>query len=401
MSFSRLPSNSEQLLAELVQAENPTQVLCNRFGRASQKEADELRSILKELRLYGYIDIKWAGNFPYFVMLNNSARTYHEELTKNEFHNTTQTIQAEKVNPIIFMSHRSTDKAVADMLTDFFSGTGISRKAMFCSSLPGNDINERISGEVRSALRNSAVNIVILSQDYYQSAYCLNEEGVLWYQDDVPVIPIALPEINSNNMYGFLNNEYKLRRLDSDTDISYIYDVVSEAVSALHTKVGVITYETQKLRERYASFLETREEPTQLPAKSAIAASQGATKDEVKQKISNEFFSLLLDIKTSFRTLGRCLMGNPNNTMLFEQNLTNFNQSIGIALEYYNDYKLFLKDYSSKVAELNFVFDEYIDVGRRLAGSALNDKGRKTLESYINKLYELSCSVADLYMRKI
>lgn len=134
MGFSRLPSNSEQLLVELVRAENPTQVLLNRFGQASQKEDDELRSILRELRQYGYLDIKWADNVPYFVTLNNSARTYNEELTKFESRNTAQTIRAEKVNPMIFISHRSTDKAIADMLTDFFSGTGIPRDAIFCSS---------------------------------------------------------------------------------------------------------------------------------------------------------------------------------------------------------------------------------------------------------------------------
>lgn len=93
------------------------------------------------------------------------------------------------------------------MLVDFFAGTGISKETVFCSSLPGNDINERISDEVRTALKSSAVSIAILSHDYYQSAYCLNEAGVLWYED-VPVIPVALPEINSGNMYGFLNNEY-------------------------------------------------------------------------------------------------------------------------------------------------------------------------------------------------
>ena len=62
-------------------------------------------------------------------------------------------------------------------------------------------------------------------------------------------------------MYGFLNNEYKLRRLDSDTDISYIYDTVSEAVSAPHTKASLITYENNKLRTRYAEYLKARELP--------------------------------------------------------------------------------------------------------------------------------------------
>lgn len=143
------------------------------------------------------------------------------------------------------------------MLVDFFLGTGIPKDKVFCSSLPGNDINEKISVEVKNALKKSVVNIAILSKDYYQSAYCLNEAGVLWYED-TPVIPIALPEINSNNMYGFLNSEYKLRRLNTETDVSYIYDTVREALSTQYVKASIITYESQKLRERYNDYLQTR-----------------------------------------------------------------------------------------------------------------------------------------------
>ena len=158
---------------------------------------------------------------------------------------------------IIFISHRSTDKEIADILVDFFCGTGIAKEKVFCSSLPGNDVQERISDEVKTALKRSAINIAILSKEYYQSAYCLNEAGILWY-DDTPVIPIALPEINPNNMYGFLNSEYKLRHLDSDTDVSYIYDAISEAVSAPHTKASVITSENNKLRKKYEELMNSR-----------------------------------------------------------------------------------------------------------------------------------------------
>ena len=259
MDFIKLPANSEKLLLELLQADNPVQMLGVRFEQASQRDDDELRGMLRELRERGYINVQWADNVPYYLTLNNSARTYKEQLAEYEDQKTVHFLQEKKVSPIIFISHRSTDKAIADMLLDFFSGTGIPRQTVFCSSLPGNDINEKISGEVKTALKKSVVNIAILSTDYYQSAYCLNEAGILWYQDDVPVIPIALPEINSSNMYGFLSNEYKLRRLDSDTDIPYIYDVVSEAVSAPRTKVGIITHESTKLKGRYADFLKTRE----------------------------------------------------------------------------------------------------------------------------------------------
>ena len=280
MDFKKLPSNSEKLLHKIVYTDNPVQLLCNLFEKASQKEDDELRGIIRELRQEGYIDVKWADNVPYFVTLNNSARVYEEQLAEFEAQKSYSISQDKKVNSVIFISHRSTDKEVADMIVDFFSATGISRDKIFCSSLPGNDINEKISDEVKMALKNSAINIAILSYDYYQSAYCLNEAGVLWY-NDVPVIPIALPEINSNNMYGFLNSEYKLRHLDLDTDISYIYDTVSEAVSAPHTKVGVVTYENNKLRNRYTDFLKSRE-PSKLTTAilPTIDVSEITTDDE-------------------------------------------------------------------------------------------------------------------------
>lgn len=279
MDFIKLPFNSEKILLELVQSDNPVQVLCDYFKHASQREDGELRGILRDLRASGYVAIKWADNLPYVVTLNNSARTYSERLAEYEAHKERNTTQ-EKVRSIIFISHRSTDKEIADMLVDFFAGTGISRDAVFCSSLPGNDINEKISDEVKTALKNSAVNIAILSQDYYQSAYCLNEAGVLWYED-VPVIPIALPEINSNNMYGFLNNEYKLRRLDSDIDVSYIYDTVSEAVSAQQVKASIITYANNKIRARYVEWIKAKKLSNPSPVIThSINVSEITTDDE-------------------------------------------------------------------------------------------------------------------------
>lgn len=159
MSFTKLPANARQLLLELVQADNPTQMLCTRFDKSSQKESEALCGILRELREEGYINIDWAGNRPYRVVLNNSARTYEEQRAEYEAQYQIFFTQRDGVSPIIFISHRSTDKEVADMLVDFFSATGIPRESVFCSSLPGNDINEKITGEVRTALKNSAINI--------------------------------------------------------------------------------------------------------------------------------------------------------------------------------------------------------------------------------------------------
>ena len=47
MDFIKLPENSEKLLLELIQADNPVQMLGVRFEQASQRDDDELRVCLE------------------------------------------------------------------------------------------------------------------------------------------------------------------------------------------------------------------------------------------------------------------------------------------------------------------------------------------------------------------
>lgn len=82
--FTKLPSNSEKLLNELVQAKNPTELLCEKFRAVTGKDEEELMGIIRELRKEDYIDVKWADDLPYIVILNNSARTYNEQLAEYE-----------------------------------------------------------------------------------------------------------------------------------------------------------------------------------------------------------------------------------------------------------------------------------------------------------------------------
>ena len=169
-------------------------------------------------------------------------------------------IAEEDMRTEIFISHRSTDAPVAEMIKDFLVATGIPNDRIFCSSLPANDVNEQISREVKKHLKNTIINILILSRDYYESPYCLNEAGVAWYLDEVLAIPIGLPEIDPKGMIGFLNGDYKLRRLDNDGDISYLYDQAQGRLNTSTEKHSVITQETQKLKEKYKKHIESRED---------------------------------------------------------------------------------------------------------------------------------------------
>ena len=190
---------------------------------------------------------------------------YWEEIQKEENGNSCAVLHIKKgterhMTPIIFISHRSIDAEIADMLKDYLVTTGIPNNYIFCSSLPGNDVKSVISREVKEKIANSSVNIAILSGSYYESAYCINEAGIIWLQDsDVPAVVIGLPEIDHNNMHGFLNSDYKLRRLDNLSDISAIHDSVHTAVNIPAATLSVATEAGQKLSNRYKEFISQRE----------------------------------------------------------------------------------------------------------------------------------------------
>ena len=84
MSFKRLPRNSKQLLDEIIAADNPADMLAKRFDGLTNSEDAELRSIIRELCEDGFINVQWANDVPYFVTINNSARTYNERLQEYE-----------------------------------------------------------------------------------------------------------------------------------------------------------------------------------------------------------------------------------------------------------------------------------------------------------------------------
>jgi len=163
-----------------------------------------------------------------------------------------------ELQPTVFISHRSTDAKVVDMLRDFLVGTGIPNDCIFCTSLPGNDVQHRISPEVKEKIKYSSVNIALLSDDYYNSAYCINEAGIIWLREDATPIVIGMPEITHDNMLGFLNNDYKLRRLNSDDDIAAIYDTVQKAVGVPPASMSVVVNASHKLKENYDAFISSR-----------------------------------------------------------------------------------------------------------------------------------------------
>jgi hypothetical protein len=163
----------------------------------------------------------------------------------------------------IFISHRSCDKKFADLLETFLTTCGIPTETIFCSSLPGNDILCEISNEIKAALQTSKLNVVLLSDAYYQSAYCQNEAGVVWYSDTRKTV-FALPEINEHNMEGFLNSENKIRRMDNKDDLLAFSDILRKIFPSFITTVAGLNAKIDKLLEQYETALSSRTPTNEL-----------------------------------------------------------------------------------------------------------------------------------------
>lgn len=105
---------------------------------------------------------------------------------------------------------------------------GVDNNQIFISSIPGNGIKEKISDEIRNALRESKLDIVLLSSGYFGSPYCLNELGAIWFKDSSTKLVISIEPDIRKKMVGFLNPDHKYYRVEKET--SEILDRILESL---------------------------------------------------------------------------------------------------------------------------------------------------------------------------
>ena len=166
-----IDSYSESEPASIDQAENALFDKIIEIRNVFSKELPNIDDAILLRNGTGIRDANSVLGILRFYLVNNGADISTTLLTKNK--------DVQK----IFISHRSTDKKIADIFENFLTTCGVSYSNIFCSSLPGNDVETKISSEVKENLKASVLNIALLSDDYYQSAYCQNESGIIWFLD--------------------------------------------------------------------------------------------------------------------------------------------------------------------------------------------------------------------------
>ena len=112
----------------------------------------------------------------------------------------------------IFISHSSANKEIAEQLCSFMVRLGIKEERMFCSSIIGQGVNngEKLNDAIGKAIGRSKLLVYILSRDFLESSYCMEELGVGWYlaqQKKVSCFYLIVPDIDLSDLKGFVNSK--------------------------------------------------------------------------------------------------------------------------------------------------------------------------------------------------
>lgn len=141
----------------------------------------------------------------------------------------------------IFISHSSKDKFVKSFV-DFLTSLGINPNDIFCSSLEGQGVKNgtRINDSVRKEFNASDLKVYLISHNFLESTYCVQELGALWsLGDDKPHFIFKFEDVNDNDIKGFVDSSYKYNLVNTD-GMACFYDEVADLFK-LQNKQAVIS----------------------------------------------------------------------------------------------------------------------------------------------------------------
>ena len=111
----------------------------------------------------------------------------------------------------IFISHSSENKEIAEQLCAFITRLGIKESRIFCSSIVGQGVKngEKLNDAISVSINKSQVIVYIISRDFIESSYCMEELGIGWYLSQfkkVSCFYLILPVIDLSVLKGFVNS---------------------------------------------------------------------------------------------------------------------------------------------------------------------------------------------------
>ena len=157
--------------------------------------------------------------------------------------------------PLIFISHCGKQKAFVKALEELFESCGFSGDNMFCSSVPGFNIDE--GEDIVDTLRKKFVDynlyvIYVLSSEFFDSSYCMNEVGAAWVLQVANSI-IETRDLDEAKIDGVISKTKNRISFKNDDD-DILYDKMIELRNKILVFVGLGDVSESNWRRYYDNF---------------------------------------------------------------------------------------------------------------------------------------------------
>lgn len=148
----------------------------------------------------------------------------------------------------IFISHSVKDTEIGNKFLDFIESLGFDKSNIFYSSKfhNGVELGKSFPDVVKQSFKESDLIVFLLTPNFYESPYCLNEMGAAWISDDKEIVPILLGELSFNDMKGFIDSRTKT--------FSPKYSEAQELFS-FFSKRSPQKFDDKNAKEKYNEFL--------------------------------------------------------------------------------------------------------------------------------------------------
>lgn len=204
----------------------------------------------------------------------------------------------------IFISHSVKDKELADALVDLIeTGTEISSSDIFCSSLEGLGIpsGKDFIEYIKDQIQKPQVVIVLLSENYLASQFCLCELGAAWALSH-SALPLLVPPLKYSDVKGVLLAT-QINNLEDDSGLDLFHDGLLHALSIQPTKVTRWSAKKRQFLKKLPALLDSLESPNFV----SPAEYQELKKNhEANLLLQEEYEDEISELKTLVKDLESC-----------------------------------------------------------------------------------------------
>ncbi len=303
-----LDAETEELLKEILNNEKdfPT-ILRKKLENCNWEESQKLRSQIKLLREAGYIsNLTWGDNLPLWGRIEQKGRSY---FAMKGHHSLSKVISEQKDK--VFISHSSKDEGFANKLSQLIELLGINHNNIFCSSIEGQGVKngKKIEEAVRNEIIEDKVLIFIISNNFMDSYYCLNELGAGWILADNRIqsknlFYFKLPNISFSEFKGFISGGDKCTECNEKSITAFIEEF-EEILGLPQKKVTVYRNLVDNFIKDTKSYIEFPEQSNKSDKEMQKSEQLDKFKD-ILSKVNEAEKKIIKDIYNS--PTGECIL---------------------------------------------------------------------------------------------